>query len=281
MVHHERMTSPPRAADRGRFTAAAVVAAVVLAVAGSAVGTAYDRPGTAMFADTLSFAFVIAAVAVVGAIVTLAVPGNRVGWLLLAAAAVLGVGTAFTEAGIHGAVTAPGSVPGAAYLAALGPGLQAAGMVIAVVGVPVVFPDGRLPGPRWRWLAWCAAAAMIFLFLGNVLSPTSKENRLARWHSPLGLPVRDGNVADRSAAAGILLTVGAAAGAIAGLMTRWRRGGPLVRQQLLFLALAACAARAGASLRDDHQWSSRLDLWRGAAAAAGRDRGRDPSPRPV
>ena len=42
----------------------------------------------------------------------------------------------------------------------------------------------------------------------------------------------------RFSAAGILLAVGAAAGAIAGLVTRWRRGGPLVRQQLLFLALA-------------------------------------------
>ena len=187
MVHDERMKRPPRAADRGRVSAAAVAAAVVLAVAGSAVGTAYDRPGTAVFADTLAFAVAIAVVAVVGAVVTLAVPGNRVGWLMLAAAAVLGVGTAFTEAGIHGLVTVPGSVPGAAYLAALGPGLQAAGMVIAVVGVPAVFPDGRLPGPRWRWLAWCAAAAAACLFLGNVLSPTSNENQLARWHSPLGL----------------------------------------------------------------------------------------------
>ena len=238
MVHDERMKSPPRAADRGRVTAAAVVAAVVLAVAGSAAGTAYDRPGTAVFAGTLSFAFAIAVVAVVGAIVTLAVPGNRVGWLMLAAAAVLGVGTAFTEAGIHGVVTVPGSVPGAAYLAVLGPGLQAAGLVIAVVGVPAVFPDGRLPGPRWRWLAWFSAAAAACLFLGNVLSPTSNENRLAHWHSPLGLPVRYGNVADTLSAAGILLAVGAAAGAIAGLVTRWRRGGPLVRQQLLFLALA-------------------------------------------
>ena len=238
MVHDERMKSPPRAADRGRVTAAAVVAAVVLAVAGSAVGTGYDRPGTAVWAGTLSFAVAIAVVAVVGAIVTLAVPGNRVGWLMLAAAAVLGVGTAFTEAGIRGVVTVPGSVPGAAYLAALGPGLQAAGLVIAVVGVPAVFPDGRLPGPRWRWLAWSAAAAAACLFLGNVLSPTSNENRLAHWHSPLGLPVRYGNVAGALSAAGVLLAVAAAVGAIAGLVARWRRGGPLVRQQLLLLALA-------------------------------------------
>ena len=238
MVHDERMKRLPRAADRGRVTAAAVVAAVVLAVAGSAAGTAYDRPGTAVFAGTVAFAFAIAVVAVVGAIVTLAVPGNRVGWLMLAAAAVLAVGTAFTEAGIHGVVTVPGSVPGAAYLAAVGPGLQAAGLVIAVVGVPAVFPDGRLPGPRWRWFAWPAAAAAACLFLGNVLSPTSNENRLARWHSPLGLPVRYGSVADALSAAGVLLAVAAAAGAIAGLVTRWRRGGRLVRQQLLLLALA-------------------------------------------
>ena len=238
MVHDERMKRPPRAADRGRFTAAAVVAAVVLAVAGSAVATAYDRPGTAVFADTLAFAFVVAVVAVVGAVVTLAVPGNRVGWLLMAAAAVLGVGTAFTEAGIHGVVTVPGSLSGAAYLAALGPGLEAAGLVIAVVWVPAVFPDGRLPGPRWRWLAWSAAAAAACLFLGNVLSPTSNENRLVNWQSPLGLPVRYGNIADALDAVGVLLAVGAAAGAIAGLVTRWRRGGPLVRQQLLLLALA-------------------------------------------
>jgi signal transduction histidine kinase len=240
VVHHEPMASQPLAADRGRVTAAAVAAAVALAVVGSAAAAFFDRPGTAVFADTLSFAFVVAVMSVVGAVVTLAVPGNRVGWLLLAAAAVLGVGTAFTEAGIHGVVTVPGSVPGAAYLAALGPGLQAAGMVIAVVWVPAVFPDGHLPGPRWRWLAWLAAAAAACLFLGNVLSPTSNESQLARWHSPLGLPAGYGNVAGALSAAGVLLAVAAAAGAIAGLVTRWRRGGPLVRQQLLFLALAAC-----------------------------------------
>ncbi len=238
MVHDERMKRPLRADGRGRVSAAAVAAAVVLAVAGSAAGTAYDRPGTAVFADTLAFAVAIAVVAVVGAVVTLAVPGNRVGWLMLAAAAVLGVGTAFTEAGIHGVVTVPASVPGAAYLAALGPGLQAAGMVIAVVGVPAVFPDGRLPGPRWRWLAWCAAVAAACLFLGNVLSPTSNENRLARWHSSLGLTGPYAPVAGALSAAGVLLAVGAGAGAVAGLVIRWRRGGPLVRQQLLLLALA-------------------------------------------
>jgi signal transduction histidine kinase len=240
VVQHEPMESPRSASASGRFTAAAVGAAVVVALAGSAIAPTYDRAGTAVFADTLSFAFAVGAVAVVGAVITLAVPGNRVGWLLLAAAAVMGAGLTLTEAGVHGVVTSPGSVPGAAYMAAIGPGLEVAGMLIAVVGVPVIFPDGRLPGPRWRWLAWCTAAAVTCLFLGNVLSPTTNEARLAHWQSPLGLPGRYGNIADALSATGVLLAVAAAAGAVAGLITRWRRGGPTVRQQLLFLALAAC-----------------------------------------
>jgi len=86
------MQSPPSAPASGRFTATAAGAAVVAALAGCAVATAYDRAGTAVFAGTLSFTFAIAAVAVVGAVITLAVSRNRVGWLLLAAAAVMGAG---------------------------------------------------------------------------------------------------------------------------------------------------------------------------------------------
>jgi hypothetical protein len=56
----------------------------VAALAGSATAAAFDRTGTAVFAGTLSFAFAV------GAVITLAVPGSRVGWLLLAAAAAMG-----------------------------------------------------------------------------------------------------------------------------------------------------------------------------------------------
>ena len=179
-------------------------------------------------------------IAVVGAVIVLAVPGNRIG---LAAAGRRGRpgawATAFTEAGIHGVPHFSGfgsrsRVPGRHS----GRALQAAGLLIAVVCVPIVFPDGHLPGPRWRWLPWAAVVAMACLFLGNVLSPSSNEGRLAGWHSPLGLPARYGQLADALSVIGVFLAVAAAAGAIAGLVTRWRRGGPLVRQQLLLLALA-------------------------------------------
>ncbi len=234
-MHHEPMDSAPASSRR---TAATAGAAVVLALAGSVAAIWYDQPGTATFAGSVSAALAIGAMAVVGAIVIFAVPGNRVGWLMLAAAAVTGTGAGLNDAGRHGVIT--GSVPGAGYLAAIGPGLRAAGMLIAVVAVPAVFPDGKLPGPRWRWLGWSTVTAVTCVFLGNVLSPSAQQGGLAHWRSPLGLPGRYGTIVDGLTAAGVLLAVASAGGAVAGLVSRWRRGGARVRQQLLFLALAAC-----------------------------------------
>ncbi len=233
------MRSQPPAPASGRVTAVAVGAAVIVALAGAVTAAAFDQAGSAVFAETLLFGIAVTVVAVTGAVITLAVPGNRVGWLLLAAAAAMGTGSAFTEAGVHGVVTDPGSVPGAAYLAGLGPGLQAAGMLTAVIGVPAVFPDGQLPGPRWRWLSWTVTAAVSLLFLGNVLSPHAQQSRLAHWRNPFGLTGAYAQVANALSGPAILLAAAAAAGAVTGLVIRWRRGGPLIRQQLLFLALAA------------------------------------------
>lgn len=76
----------------GSVPLAAVVfgAAVALALAGAVAAAVFDQAGTAVFAETLSFGIAVSAVAVTGTVITLAVPGNRVGWLLLAAAAVAG-----------------------------------------------------------------------------------------------------------------------------------------------------------------------------------------------
>lgn len=235
--HHALMNISAATLSRGRLTAAAVSAAVVVTLAASAVATAYNSQDTASVVTT---GVVLGIVALVGAVVTLTVPSNRVGWLMLVAAAVAATGQAATEAGVHGVVTSPGSIRGAGYLAAVGPGLRGAGWVVAAVCVPAVFPDGRLPGSRWRWLAACAFGAAILTFLGGVLSPHAQENRLLHWQSPLGLPPGYGGIADVAGVLGGSLTVVAAVGAVVALVVRWRRGGPLVRQQLLLLALAVC-----------------------------------------
>lgn len=121
----------------GRFTA---VAAVVAALAGSAAAAALDRtgpPSSPARCRSLS-------------------PSARSSPLRYPAAVPAGccwprpppcAGEALTKAGVHGVVTAPGSVPGAGYLAAIGPGLQAAGM-LAAVGLVRFLQQHRPQGPR-------------------------------------------------------------------------------------------------------------------------------------
>jgi signal transduction histidine kinase len=229
-------------ADRRRLTTVAVGAGLLVAIAGSIVAVAVDVNGSTRV-DELVTAFVNGLTAVVGAVVALSVPENLIGWLVLGGAAVAGAGEALTEAGVHGQLTAPGSVPGSAYLVMFGVTLRALLSVISIGALPAYFPDGHLPGPRWLWLRRVLIGAAGFTIVGGILAPI--ETRLGNdWRGPLTPSGSLGQNLEILDLLGVLLTVVAAVGAIAGLVSRWRRRGPIVRQQLLLFACASVVAVA-------------------------------------
>jgi hypothetical protein len=88
----------------------------------------------------------------VGFLVAWRRPGNPLGWLLLGAVAFL---TLSSDAGLYAvaAYRVPGShLPFGWVAVLLQPGWAPA---ISLFGLSVLlFPDGRLPGPRWRWALW-------------------------------------------------------------------------------------------------------------------------------
>jgi len=55
-------------------------------------------------------------------------------------------------------------------MAAVGPGLEAAGILIAVVAVPGVFPDGRLLSRPWQWPVRLYLAIAVPAVRGPVVS---------------------------------------------------------------------------------------------------------------
>ncbi len=135
----------------------------------------FDQATTEARINELATALVVGVVAASGVIIILAAPRNRVGWLLLAAAAIWGAADGMIEAGVRGVVTAPGSVFAAGYFAAVGPALRRSGWLLAVVGVPMIFPDGRLPGALWRWLGAGLLGSIFCLGAGEILSPEGKR----------------------------------------------------------------------------------------------------------
>jgi hypothetical protein len=92
----------------------------------------------------------------VGFLVAWRRPGNPLGWLLLGAVGFL---TLSSDAGLYAvaAYRVPGSHLPLGWVAVLlQPGWAPA---IALFGLSVLlFPDGRLPGPRWRWALWAYTA---------------------------------------------------------------------------------------------------------------------------
>jgi hypothetical protein len=97
---------------------------------------------------------------VVGFVVAWRRPGNPLGWLLLSAVGFLVLSS---DAGLYAAAAYRlhgGSLPLGWVAVLLQPGWAPA---IALFGLSVLlFPDGRLPGPRWRWAlrAYVAVAAL-------------------------------------------------------------------------------------------------------------------------
>jgi hypothetical protein len=128
------------------------------------------------------FAFipVSAPFAVVGALVA-ARAGNRLGWLFLAAASVSAV-TVLAAAYAGPAPT--GNLPGAAWAAWL------FGVILGPVGpmfwlIPLLFPDGRPPSPRWRPVVWVAVLSGLGASLCAALSNVQFSNDFPNLRDPV------------------------------------------------------------------------------------------------
>src|ERR1700722_411202 len=109
--------------------------------------------------------------AVVGAVIASRRPGNRIGWLALAGGVMLSLCQACKGYGTHALTTAPGSLP-AGHLAmwlywVIG------FLPWTVLGTALLlFPDGRLPGPRWRPVGWLLAAIFAWTDITAIVGAT-------------------------------------------------------------------------------------------------------------
>ncbi|MFI5040886.1 MAG: hypothetical protein ACHQNA_03385 [Acidimicrobiales bacterium] len=195
------------------------------------VGLIGFGPGFADPVSTLMFGAAVAAFSSMGALLIRRVPANPVGALLLATGTAQTVGLGLLiYGGIGGSATPP--LPGAAIVAAFGDVWYIAPFVIALVGVPLLFPDGRLPSRRFRWVVIATGAGIIATAVAALV--------------PLIPGLTD---TDPIVSLLVVFSVGAIVFGIGGagfaVSVRFRRGDPVQRQQLKWLlAVAGVAALA-------------------------------------
>jgi signal transduction histidine kinase len=144
-----------------RGIAAGIAAAAVTLAAASLVLAFIDRglvpPGQSTWdVAEISQMLVAAVTSVVGFVIASRRPGNPIGWLALAAGALLGVADASHAYAVRALLAAPGSLPGG-HLAMWV--FWWTGMIPwTCLGLALLlFPDGRLPSPGWRPVAWVVA----------------------------------------------------------------------------------------------------------------------------
>ena len=183
------------------------------------------------------FAFIPVAIAfaVVGALVA-ARTGNLLGWLLLgtgAGAAVVLVLRAYAER-----VPAAG-LPGAAWVAWVF-------TVVLWVTAPLMvlplllFPDGRLPSPRWRPVVWVVIIDWLALMVCPGLSDVNFSSNFPRLRDPVMLVAPLGTAYNL---AEVVWTLVFLAGAAA-MIVRFRRSGREQRLQLKWFMYASAVSAA-------------------------------------
>lgn len=183
--------------------------------------------------DRVVFAMFFCAVVypAVGALIVLRGPGNAVGWVCLG----IGLGLGFTafasEYGRYALVTNPGSLPGG-LLAGWADNWSYLTFVIPLGTVlPLVFPTGRLPSPRWRVVAAIAGAAALATFTFDAFNPDLVN--FPGHANPLGA-----TWVKRLEPLFLLLPLSFAASAAA-VVVRFRRSSGDERAQLKWFAYAA------------------------------------------
>jgi signal transduction histidine kinase len=109
--------------------------------------------------------------AVVGAVIVSRRPGNRIGWLALAGGVLLNLNGCSKGYGVRALLVAPGSLPGGHL--AMWLSWVSGFLPWTILGAALLlFPDGRLPGPRWRPVGWLLAAYFAFANVTAVVGAT-------------------------------------------------------------------------------------------------------------
>jgi signal transduction histidine kinase len=112
--------------------------------------------------------------------------------------------------------------------------------VIGISGIFILllFPDGRLPSPRWRWFAKVEAVALVVISLAILLGPGELELvSHPGLQNPFGIEAIESFIGVLYA--GLLLIPLGILGAAWSLVVRFRRSGPTERLQIRWLATAA------------------------------------------
>jgi hypothetical protein len=173
---------------------------------------------------------------IVGGLIASRRPANIYGWLWLGlgmAQALLQFGQAYAA---YALVVEPGSLPAPRMVVTV----FGQGWVASIVIVPflwLLFPDGRLPSPRWKILAWAVVLVGAPLLILAPLAPG--ESGTAPVENPIDMENAAGETIGALVDPGVQILFVAIVLSALSLVFRYRRASGIQRQQIKWFAYAA------------------------------------------
>jgi signal transduction histidine kinase len=220
------------------LSAATIVAAgVVVGWAGDPAPGAPEVVTTPLrgVAATLTGLLLVGLFGATGALIVKRFPTNLLGWVFVVGAFIVSLTIFAIEYGYAGLVTRPGELPGAALVRLLlGDAMWLPLVAVQVVGLLVLFPDGRPSSPARRWIFLTGLAGAVIGFIGVALSPKLFQSKV-----PNPLVTNAGRASAWIGTTGVLLVLGAGVAAGVSLFGRFRRSRGDERQQMKWFVYAA------------------------------------------
>jgi len=193
-----------------------------------------------------------AALGAVGFVVASRSPRNPLGWILLAAATCTALSQDASFYVVADYRLRHGGLP-LGWVAVLAQPGWAAAIVLSGLAV-LLFPDGRPPSPRWRWVLWLYLAAATLYLVGVLIASVGAiaghDIRLDASGNLQVLSHPTGSSAWWGVVEAVFLPALAVcwAGSVAGQAASYRRSSGERRQQLKWLLAGSAIAGAGVPL---------------------------------
>ncbi|MGZ5300696.1 MAG: sensor histidine kinase [Actinomycetota bacterium] len=231
-----------------RIALVIVVAIVALQVGhvwlGRSTGSLTDQTGVSNLiyvVVTLAFSALFAAIG--WAIVTRQ-PGNTIGWLLLALPLLTAIAFLVGDYATEGLAIHPGSLP-FGRLAAWVDRWMIVVMLTAFIPLFLLFPDGRIPSPRWRPVLWLTIFGPTITVVSFALTPGRLTGAFADLTgvtviNPFGIDSMETPLHAATLAGGLLSAAAAVLAGVA-IVVRYRGASPDVRQQIRWIRFVGVA----------------------------------------
>ncbi|HEY7975939.1 MAG TPA: hypothetical protein VID72_11380, partial [Ktedonobacterales bacterium] len=220
---------------RKRVATVTAWAVVAVCIAGLGIGTALAAQVHLMDASNLELGIAFVIYPIVGAIIIAQRPRQSIGRILVA----IGFGTTLTYFSAaflaYSHATSGYALPGAAFLDWLSNCVWPVNLGLGMF-LLLLFPTGRLPSPRWRWIAWPGGIGIALSVVAAAFMPGRFSGETTS--NPYGVESLKGALDLANQVSGALVLLLAVAAVSSALWRFWRSRG-IKRQQMKWFALGA------------------------------------------